>query len=71
MLLDSELLELCDELESLGGGINTRIEPIRAQSSSSDELISVSKSIRPHFNTTFIIDNINVVSQIVEQIEYE
>ena len=28
--LDPEILNLCDELESLGGGINTRIEPIQA-----------------------------------------
>ena len=29
--LDPEILELCDELESLGGGIKTRIEAIQAQ----------------------------------------
>jgi hypothetical protein len=31
-------LELCDELESLGGGIKTRIEPILAQQVTQDDL---------------------------------
>jgi hypothetical protein len=26
---DPEIISLCDELEELGGGINTRYEPIR------------------------------------------
>jgi hypothetical protein len=35
--LDPEILELCDELESLGGGIKTRIETIQAQVLSRDQ----------------------------------
>ena len=29
--LDPEIISLCDELESLGGGILTRIEPVKTQ----------------------------------------
>lgn len=59
--LDPEILELCDELESLGGGIQTRIEPIQAQSMRKNEFKIESqileKSLRNNYNSTFVLFN--------------
>jgi len=56
--LDPEILDLCDELESLGGGINTRIEPIKAHIINNQDQINhhiFQKSLRNHYNSSFII----------------
>jgi hypothetical protein len=63
--LDPEILELCHELESLGGGIKTRLEPIQT------EVISVPKLMENEFEE--VVNSINQMQtkDVPEIIEHD
>lgn len=63
--LDPEILELCHELESLGGGIKTRLEPIQT------EIISVPKLLENEFEE--VVNSINEMpaQDVPEIIEHD